>query len=916
MTVPSPAPSVPGWEILGFVGSGGMGDVWKARRADGRVAAIKVARTAKRLTDEEAGSLFRREALACLEIDHPHLVRGLDAGTTSDGRAFLALEFVEGATLDELVRKGGALPEARLVELGIALARALGHAHRLGLLHRDVKPKNVVLGPNGVVKLLDLGLAELTEDAGSHRMGSPGYAAPEVVAGEIPNERADLYSLGATLAAAATGEIPTREKGFAGRALPETAGRFALSPGVRRVIERLLRADPAARYGTAAQVVLDLEALAAGERPLGAILGASGARAARKWPWVAACVASALAGVVWLATREDDAPPDAPPSVAPSPSPRAADAKLEAAKVYVVRYPADFARGRELLADADTPSLTGAEREELKTLRDALEARYLRLADEALSDRMTRAQSALVGGDVVAALATLRDWPRDLRDSPQQKRAEQTAEQWRAAAVEGATKLADGIESDAASNDHVREAAALSRAEAALARPSFEGDQRARFETARAALLKSAEERGLRDAAADSVRNAERVLDRRMHDHFKDPSSARLRAVIAAALEPSLPADLRDAAADVLAALERGEKRVADALTRLQDRRWCGPRGDAMFAGTVKEPPSPEEVYLSRMWHATGGRLEALAVTAGGRDEARAWLFARGGWDESAVTEGGALARLFAVAPPMPAGGFGPFLDEGAWRADFTLREPKEPVGRFSSDDPVLNEWALAIAGGARAADTRTKAQIAAADAAKTRGRDAFLADDLASAWKHLTEAESLAPRDAEISALRGRVLLTGARTLPTAPALFLAFSEGRRAWDLDPKMPAGPVLAAEAGVDLLAVATAEFAARARPAVAAACEAAETMGREDARMLTCAGEWNLDGGRVQKALLQLRRAAAKAPRAAPTLIALARAEHAAGNAAKARAALATAADVLGGALPPQAAELAKTLEKR
>jgi hypothetical protein len=916
MTPQPPAPAVPGWEILGFLGAGGMGDVWKARRADGTVAAIKVARTARGLTPGEAGSLFRREALACLEIDHPHLVRGLDAGTTADGRAFLALEFVEGTTLDALLSNGGALPETRVVELGIALARALGHAHRLGLLHRDVKPKNVILGPGGTVKLLDLGLAELTEDAGAHRLGSRGYAAPEVLARETPGARADLYSLGATLAAAATGELAGRERSFTDRTLPETAGRFTLSPGLRRVVERLLRADPAARYGSAAQVVLDLEALAAGERPLGAILGESGARVARRWPWIAAGVGVAALGVAWIVAPPRETPPIAPDTgAAPAASPSAEpDAKLAAARVYLGRYPDDFVRGREMLAAAGTEALSDAERRELAALRASLEERRTRRVDEAFATRKARAQESLDAGDVTAAVAVLTQWPEEFRDEPKAKEAVALGASWMDRARADAAALAAEIERAAKDAGGAAPDAALLRASVALARPPFEGDQRDRIERARAAILKAAEEQGLRDAGALMQRTAELAWTKALDEHFADPSPARFRRALEFAADEHAPADLRKAAKEVVAARDRADVALADTLAKLKGKPWCGPRGDAMFAGTVGEPPTAEDVFLSKHWAATRGRLHAVAAAARGREEADAWLFARGRWTELAPDKESALARILSGTDGIPREQVWKFDgEEISARVDLTLRDPTSSPAPGQSGNPATAAWFQALTG---RREPPTATETSAAAAAKSKGRDAFLADDLATAWTSLTEAESLSPRDAEIAALRGRVLLTGARTFPTEPALFLAFSEGRRAWDLDPKMPAGPVLAAEAGIELLAVANTWLAKEARRAVAAACEAADAMGREDARMLTCAGEWNLDIGRAPRALSLLRRAVAKAPRASATLIALARAEHASGNDDKARAALATATEVLGGSLPQQAAELAKLLEKR
>jgi serine/threonine protein kinase len=296
-----PPPQIPGYEILGELGRGGMGVVYQARHhADGRLVAIKVIRK-DRLQDEDAVRRFRREAQATARASHPNIVSVLDSDQGGDTH-YLVMEYVEGINLQRLVDERGPLPVDQACELVRQAALALQHAHEQALVHRDIKPSNLmVTGPGSggnqqpssltsnpqpltpVLKLLDLGVARLlpppgggpgeslsTLTQGGSVIGTADYIAPEQL--EDPHGadiRADLYSLGCTFFYLLTGQVP-----FPGGSLiskldkqrwqspPSIAElRGDLPATVARIVQKLMAKQPADRYQTPAELVQILEAL-------------------------------------------------------------------------------------------------------------------------------------------------------------------------------------------------------------------------------------------------------------------------------------------------------------------------------------------------------------------------------------------------------------------------------------------------------------------------------------------------------------------------------------------------------------------------------------------------------------------------------------------------------------------------------
>jgi eukaryotic-like serine/threonine-protein kinase len=203
------------YELVRPLGHGAMATVDLARDVElDRPVALK--RLAENLArDEELRRRFVREARLAARLAHPNVVRVFDVGE-DDSRPFIAMEYVEGETLAELVARGGPLPPAEVATLGMQMCAGLAAAHAAGLVHRDVKPQNLLLGTDGVLKLGDFGIAVAYEGtrltlAGTV-LGTAGYLAPEQARGEQVTAAADIYAVGAVLYELLTGE-PSRTAG-------------------------------------------------------------------------------------------------------------------------------------------------------------------------------------------------------------------------------------------------------------------------------------------------------------------------------------------------------------------------------------------------------------------------------------------------------------------------------------------------------------------------------------------------------------------------------------------------------------------------------------------------------------------------------------------------------------------------------
>lgn len=199
------------YEILERISEGGMATVFTARRlADAQIIALKVLRE-QYAADAEFVERFQREAKAVIALEHPHMVRVYDSGR--DGTVhFIAMEYVDGLNLKELIRREGRLPPQRAVEIAAQVCEALEYAHSHGVIHRDVKPQNILLTRDGQVKVTDFGIARAVSSATITQtgtvLGSVQYLSPEQARGAVVGRSVDLYSLGVVLYEMVTGTLP------------------------------------------------------------------------------------------------------------------------------------------------------------------------------------------------------------------------------------------------------------------------------------------------------------------------------------------------------------------------------------------------------------------------------------------------------------------------------------------------------------------------------------------------------------------------------------------------------------------------------------------------------------------------------------------------------------------------------------
>jgi serine/threonine protein kinase len=273
-----PPPVLPGYDLRDTLGGGGMGVVYLAYEVDAdRLVALKFVRAA---ADPAARERFRVEVQAMARLDHPNVVR-VYAVELDRPDPFFTMEPVDGPGLDRRLLRDGPLPAAEAARIMERVARAVQHAHDEGVVHRDLKPGNVIVGSDGVPKVTDFGLAKRTDAADGLTvwdavLGTPGFMAPEQTGGrnEEVGPPADVYGLGSTLYALLTGQAP-----FSGTDPVEVAVRVRTRPPrpvseLRRdvpveleaVVLKCLQKDPAKRYASAGEMADDLARWLRGER--------------------------------------------------------------------------------------------------------------------------------------------------------------------------------------------------------------------------------------------------------------------------------------------------------------------------------------------------------------------------------------------------------------------------------------------------------------------------------------------------------------------------------------------------------------------------------------------------------------------------------------------------------------------------
>jgi eukaryotic-like serine/threonine-protein kinase len=316
------------------LGSGGMAVVYQAfDRELERDVAFKVM-AENRAADAEFRERFLREARVAARLSHPNIVNVYDCGEV-DGRPFMVMELVEGVTLaDEIVQRGRLeVPEA--VALARQVCAGLEHAHEHGLIHRDIKPRNLILRPDGLVKIADFGIARSVDGtqltAAGTVLGTAVYAAPEQASGERVTTAADIYSLGAVLYELISGRPPYRFETLPELVLKQRTGRVRslrdladdVPSRVDELVLRCLSPEPSARPPSAAAVAEELGPGTDTERATVVMRPERRARARRlrAWPIAGLVVGLILIGGVLVAARDDDStsPRDNPPAVQPVP---------------------------------------------------------------------------------------------------------------------------------------------------------------------------------------------------------------------------------------------------------------------------------------------------------------------------------------------------------------------------------------------------------------------------------------------------------------------------------------------------------------------------------------------------------------------------------------------------------------------
>jgi serine/threonine protein kinase len=259
------------YELEELVGTGGMSSVFKARDTLlERHVALKILH--QHFTDDEQYvERFRREARAVASLSHPNIVTILDRGE-DEGRQFIVFELVEGRTLAEALRDEGRLPVRRALEIAIQVARGLGFAHEQGLIHRDVKPQNVILNGDGRAKVTDFGIARSLDVQGVTQsgavLGTSNYIAPEQASGRPVDRTTDVYSLGVVLFELLTGEVPFPGESFVAVAMQHVSEpppsvlevRPDVPVRVARAVDRALEKDPAERFPTMDAFAAELQA--------------------------------------------------------------------------------------------------------------------------------------------------------------------------------------------------------------------------------------------------------------------------------------------------------------------------------------------------------------------------------------------------------------------------------------------------------------------------------------------------------------------------------------------------------------------------------------------------------------------------------------------------------------------------------
>jgi eukaryotic-like serine/threonine-protein kinase len=278
---------IPGYTLMGKLGKGAMATVYKARQISlDRIVAVKVL-PKKSSQNAEFVERFYKEGRAAAKLGHNNIVQAIDVGSTPDGYHYFVMEYVQGRTLYDVMQpppvgEGRNFTEPEALDIGIQIAEALAHSHEKGLIHRDVKPKNIILTSSNIAKLTDLGLArevqdkQAAESEAGKAYGTPYYISPEQIRGDIDIDfRADIYSLGATLYHMVTGKPPfdgespsaVMHKHLREPLTPPDHLNVELSSGISEIIEVAMNKVREERYQSTEDFVEDMRLVRSGQPP-------------------------------------------------------------------------------------------------------------------------------------------------------------------------------------------------------------------------------------------------------------------------------------------------------------------------------------------------------------------------------------------------------------------------------------------------------------------------------------------------------------------------------------------------------------------------------------------------------------------------------------------------------------------------
>jgi serine/threonine-protein kinase len=341
------------YQIVRRIGEGGMGAVYEAKHTViGKRVAVKVL-LEKFLAKSDFVARLLQEARLASSIGHEHIVDVTDFGTTSDGRSFVVMEFLDGESLAELAMREAPLPIERSLGIARQVASALGAAHAKGIFHRDVKPENIYLvrrGDADFVKVVDFGISKAVKPGGDEGgegyrlthtgllLGTPLYMSPEQARGEEDlDHRVDIWALGVLLYECLTGEVPFRANNYLGiisqvlthdptppsKLRPE----LGIADAVETVVMRAMEKDRARRYQTMAELERDLERLLAGDQNVGLVprmtagvgsVGSKAGAAPKRWPLLTLGGVVLVGGAAIVLGLEG---PGKAPAPVPTPSP-------------------------------------------------------------------------------------------------------------------------------------------------------------------------------------------------------------------------------------------------------------------------------------------------------------------------------------------------------------------------------------------------------------------------------------------------------------------------------------------------------------------------------------------------------------------------------------------------------------------